>query len=196
LKFNVILFDGFVALDALGPVEIIGNIGTHYDIDFFSEHGGLISTSKGLKVETLPLSDISNAGVILVPGGMGTRREVDNAPLISALKGLAERAEYVLTVCTGAALLAKTGLLKGRRATTNKMAFDWAASQDAEVIWVRKARWVVDGKYYTSSGVTAGMDMALGFAADRHGIQVSEAISKGIEYIWNRDKDEDPFAQA
>lgn len=196
MKLNVILFDGFVTLDAMGPVEIFRTQEQHYDIGFFSEKGGLVTGSGGLKVETRPLSDIEQPGIILIPGGMGTRREVNNIAFIQSIKTLSEQAEYVLTVCTGTALLAKTGLLKGRRATTNKMAFDWVVEQDHDVLWVRKARWVVDGKYYTSSGVTAGMDMALGFMADRHGAKTAEGIAKGLEYIWNRDRENDPFTTA
>jgi transcriptional regulator GlxA family with amidase domain len=99
----------------------------------------------------------------------------------------------VLTVCTGSALLARTGLLSGRRATSNKRAFDWVVEQDRGVLWKRKARWIRDDKYYTSSGVSAGIDMTLGFVGDRHGTETAERISKGIEYLWNRDSGYDPF---
>lgn len=90
-------------------------------------------------------------------------------------------------------MLAKTGLIKGHKATTNKLAFDWVTEQDKEVQWIRKARWVNDGKYYTSSGVSAGIDMTLGFISDVNGIEVAEKIARGIEYIWNKDKENDPF---
>ncbi len=90
--------------------------------------------------------------------------------------------------------MAKTGLLRNHKATTNKMAFDWVLEQDREVQWVRKARWVYDGKYYTSSGVSAGIDIILGFVSDRMGMEWAERILKSIEHIWNRDKDHDPFS--
>lgn len=73
------------------------------------------------------------------------------------------------------------------------MAFDWVVKQDKEVHWVRKARWVNDGKYYTCSGISAGIDMAFGFIRDIMGMDVADKISKGMEYIWNNDKDNDPF---
>ncbi len=129
----------------------------------------------------------------MIPGGIGTRTEVNNQAFIQYLKGLCQNAEYVLTVCTGTALLARTGLLKGIKATTNKMAFDWVAEQDRKVQWLRKARWVNDGKFYTSSGVSAGIDMTLGFVSDRLGIETAEKIAQGIEYIWNKNKEDDPF---
>ena len=67
-------------------------------------------------------------------------------------------------------------------------------SVDMEVYWIKKARWVTDGKYYTSSGVSAGMDMALGFVADQFGLDKAKEIAQRIEYIWNSDWDNDIFA--
>ena len=113
---------------------------------------------------------------------------------IEQLRFFSEKASYVLTVCTGSALLAKTNLLNGKKATSNKRAFDWARSNGAEVNWVKKARWVQDGKFYTSSGVSAGIDMTLGFVRDMHGLENSRAIASVMEYIWNSDMDNDPFA--
>lgn len=192
-NFNVVLFNDFETLDVFGPIEVIGKLEKHYKIEYYSEKGCIVRSSQNVRVETLPISDIKEAGILLIPGGFGTRNEVNNQGLIRYLKELSMSAQFVLTVCTGSALLAKTGLLKNFKATTNKIAFDWVVEQDKEVRWIRKARWVNDGKYYTSSGVSAGIDMTLGFISDTFGIEVSEKISKGIEYIWNKDKDNDPF---
>jgi transcriptional regulator GlxA family with amidase domain len=193
MNFNVILFNNFESLDAFGPVEVIGKMNARYPIEYFSEKGGIVTSSQNIRMKTLPLSEIHDPCVILIPGGQGTRREIDNAEFIESIKVLSEKATYVLTVCTGSALLARTGLLKNLRATSNKIAFDWVAEQDHDVQWIKKARWVNDGKYYTSSGVSAGIDMTLGFIADIHGIDIAEKISWGIEYIWNRDREHDPF---
>ncbi len=193
MDFNVILFNNFETLDVFGPVEVIGKLDRLYKIEFYSEKGGLVRSSQNVRIETLPISDIHKSGVVMIPGGIGTRTEVNNQAFIQYLKGLCQNAEYVLTVCTGTALLARTGLLKGIKATTNKMAFDWVAEQDRKVQWLRKARWVNDGKFYTSSGVSAGIDMTLGFVSDRLGIETAEKIAQGIEYIWNKNKEDDPF---
>ncbi|MGO9481201.1 MAG: DJ-1/PfpI family protein [Candidatus Kryptoniota bacterium] len=192
-NFNVILFNDFETLDVFGPVEIIGVLNELCEIEFYSQNGGIVRSSHNVRVETLPLSNITGGGIILVPGGVGTRREINNQELIRSLKEISLSSQFVLTVCTGSALLAKTGLLKGFRATSNKTAFDWVVEQDSEVQWIRKARWVNDGKYYTSSGVSAGIDMVLGFIADRQGTESAERISSRIEYIWNKDKNNDPF---
>ncbi len=191
--FNVVLFNDFETLDVFGPVEVMGKLEKHYKVEFYSLNGGIVRSSQNVRVETLPIPDIEEGGILLIPGGIGTRSEVDNRDFIRTLKKLSEGAIFVLTVCTGSALLAKTGLLKNLKATTNKMAFDWVAGQDAEVQWIRKARWVSDGKYYTSSGVSAGIDMTLGFIGDTLGLEAAEKISRGIEYIWNKDSDNDPF---
>lgn len=196
MKFNVILFDGFETLDAFGPVEVIGSLAKAlegYSIAYYSEKGGVIKSAQNVRIETNPLPGIEENGVLLIPGGMGTRREVNNEDLILSLTDLCGEAQYVLTVCTGSGLLAKTGLLDGLRATSNKMAFDWAKEQGPQVQWVRRARWVHDGKYYTSSGVSAGIDMTLGFVGDIMGEPVARKIACGMEYVWNDDPENDPF---
>lgn len=132
-------------------------------------------------------------GVSLIPGGMGTRTLVNDVQFINDIKDIAENSDYVLCVCTGSALLAKTGLLDNRNATTNKMAFNWVKSNGINVKWDKNARWVVDGKYYTSAGVSAGIDMALGYVADVHGLDMAIEIANYIEYDWNRNKKDDKF---
>ncbi|MFO8109403.1 MAG: DJ-1/PfpI family protein [Thermoplasmata archaeon] len=196
-NFNVLLFEDFETLDALGPVEIIGNLSLfadeRYDVEFYSEGGEITESSQGVKVDTQPISQIKETDILLIPGGSGVRREIDNPDMISHLKELAAEAGFVLTVCTGSVLLAKTGLLKDLKATSNKMVFDWVVEQDRDVQWVPEARWVKDGKFYTSSGVTAGMDMTLAFVRDNLGIKVAEEIADYIEYVWNKDSSVDPF---
>jgi transcriptional regulator GlxA family with amidase domain len=194
MNVSVILFNRFETLDAFGPVEAIGRLRDRYEIECYSERGGIVTSEQNVKIETRPLREIRPGGIILIPGGQGTRKEVDNEDLIQAIKKIGEEAEYVLTVCTGAALLARTGLLKEKNATTNKISFDWVVEQDKETHWKKKARWVRDGKYYTSSGISAGIDMALGFITDMNGKEEAERASREMEYLWNRDRENDPFA--
>ena len=193
-QFNVVLFDGFETLDAFGPVEIIGYLQEHYALGFYARQGGITTSDQQVKVNTLPFSAMDPSGILLIPGGMAVKRLVDDAALVAELKALAEEAPLVLTVCNGSALLAKTGLLDGKKATSYKADFEWVRASRPAVDWVKKARWVKDGKFYTSSGVSAGIDMALGFVSDVHGLDAALAIAKDAEYIWNRDKDNDPFA--
>ena len=74
------------------------------------------------------------------------------------------------------------------------MAFRWVTSVSDRVLWQRSARWAADGKYYTASGVSAGIDMALGFLRDLYGSEVSETLARNTEYVWNSDSAFDPFA--
>ena len=192
--FNIILFDDFETLDAFGPAEIIGKLPKAYTLKYHSLNGGIVKSSQKASIETLSFADIDTSGILLIPGGMGTRILVNDDIFIKQLRVLSEKAPYVLTVCTGSALLAKTGLLQGKCATSNKLAFDWVCRNGNDVHWVKKARWVSDDKYYTSSGVSAGMDMTLEFISDIHGEKTADDLCKYIEYIRNKDKDNDPFA--
>ncbi|MDN3658598.1 DJ-1/PfpI family protein [Ferruginibacter paludis] len=194
MKVAVLLFDNFETLDVFGPVEIFGRLTNDYQVSFYSLSGGLVENTHGVSILTKHLAEIENGvDIFLIPGGYGTRVEVNNVSLIDKIKKIAELSKYVLTVCTGTALLAKTGLLDGKRATSNKRAFDWVTTQGLNVNWVRRARWVVDAKYYTSSGVSAGMDMTLGFLQDIHGIDFAREVAHTIEFTWQENKDEDEF---
>jgi len=192
----VLLFEEFETLDAFGPVEILGRLNELYAIHFYSLQGGLIKNKHGVAIDTHTLASISSAGIFLIPGGYGTRVEINNIQLIDLIRGIAAASEYVFTVCTGTALLAATGLLDGKSATTNKRAFGWVAGTRSGVNWIREARWVVDDKYYTSSGVSAGMDMTLGFLNDVHGNSFAKEVASQIEFSWQEDKTHDEFYKA
>lgn len=193
-QLSVLLFNDFETLDVFGPVEIFGRLREYYTVSFYSMHGGVITNQHNVSINTVPLSGIVNGtDLFLIPGGPGTRTEVDNIELIELIKSVSQLSTYVLTVCTGTAILAKTGLINGLHATSNKRALAWVMSQGPEVKWQRKARWVIDGKYYTSSGVSAGMDMSLGFLQDRHGVEFARKVANQIEYTWSEDKEVDEF---
>ena len=193
---GVVLFPGFELLDVFGPLEAYGGLPDHFQIVTVAENAGPVTSAQ----QTRAVADVSLAGcpacdLLLVPGGIGTRREVENEALLGWLRARAGAAEIVTSVCTGAALLARAGLLDGHRATTNKRAFAWVVSQGPRVEWVPVARWVDDGKFVTSSGVSAGIDMTLHVIARLLGRQVAEEAAVRMEYDWHRDADQDPFAR-
>jgi putative intracellular protease/amidase len=190
----VLLFEDFETLDVFGPVEIFGRLKDHYRVSFYSLPGGLVSNYHGVSILTEKLEDLQQADILLVPGGYGTRVEVENPVLVQMLRDISGRSQYILSVCTGSALLAKTGLLDGRKATSNKRAFDWVMTQGDNVNWIKKARWTRDEKYYTSAGVSAGMDMTLGFLQDLHGIAFARQTAVAIEYNWTENMEEDNFS--
>ena len=196
MEVAILLFTEFETLDVFGPVEIFGRLQNDYKVRFYSLKGGDVSNNHGVTIHTRKLDEI-NAGVdvFLIPGGYGTRTEVAMDPLIRLIRQISESSTYVLTVCTGTALLARTGLLDFKKATTNKRAFDWVITNGEKVHWVRRARWVVDGKFHTSSGVTAGMDMTLDFIKDMQGIDTARRVASEIEYTWTEDSTNDSFYQ-
>ncbi len=195
---GVVLFEGFELLDVFGPCEAycIGDLGGAFRIVMVAAKAGPVASAQGPRtVAEFGFEDCPRLDLILVPGGIGTRREVYRRSLVSWLRARADQAEVVSSVCTGAALLAAAGLLDGRRATTNKRSFAWAQSQGPQVNWVKQARWVEDGKFATSSGVSAGIDMALAIIARLVSAEAAEKAAISMEYEWHRDAAWDPFAK-
>jgi putative intracellular protease/amidase len=192
---GTLLFPGFELLDVFGPLEMFGALRDDFSLEMVAATAGPIASRQGPKaIADVTLSEAKPYDILLIPGGQGTRREVGNPVLIDWLHRHAEASAVVATVCTGTALLARTGLLDGRKATTNKAAFGWVTAQGPGVDWQPRARWVVDGKFYTSSGVSAGMDMALALIAASAGADTAHAVAGYAEYRWNSDPDDDPFA--
>src|SRR5262245_33059969 len=138
---GVVLFPGFELLDVFGPLEAFGNLPGAYRVVMVAEKAGPVTSAQGPRaVADHALADCPPLEVILVPGGIGTREQAENRTLLDWLARRAVDAEYVTSVCTGAALLARAGVLDGRRATTNKAFFQWVADQRPAVEWVRAAR--------------------------------------------------------
>lgn len=133
--------------------------------------------------------------VLLVPGGNGTRApEDDLEPIIRYINATYPTLQYLITVCTGATLAARAGVLDGRNATTNKRAWEWAILQGPKVNWIAHARWVVDGNIYTTSGVSAGIDGTFAFMEDIYGADVTQDVSDILEYQRWLNASYDPFA--
>lgn len=203
-RVAVALFDGFTVLDVYGPVQAFaacrvpraeGGFRRLFEIVTMAERSGAIRSGEGPSTHAdYAFADAPAFDILLVPGGFGTRDAVNNAALLAALTAASRRATITTTVCTGSALLARTGLMDGRPATSNKIAWDWVVQQGARVVWKRKARWVDDGNLVTSSGVSAGIDMALSVIARIHGRDMAVASARNMEYVWHEDAGNDPFA--
>ncbi len=192
---GALIFEGFELLDLFGPMEMFGMQSEDFELVAVAERAGPVKSGQGLSaVADLALKERSEFDILFVPGGSGTRREVANDSLLAWIARASETAELTLSVCTGSALLARAGVLDGRRATTNKAAFEWVCSQGPKVDWQRQARWVEDGKFFTSSGVSAGIDMSLGAIARLHGRERALEVAKFAEYAWQNDPGHDPFA--
>ena len=197
VRVGAVLFEGFELLDFYGPLEMFGLLESDARISVVAERKGPVRSSSGpCGFAEATLQDSGGFDVLLIPGGMGTRKEISNAKFLAELKRLAEASRIVATVCTGSFLLATTGLLDGRKATSNKRVFQLVKDHAPGVDWVPKARWVEDGRYFTSSGISAGMDMTLAIIAKLWGRERSLQIAKRAEYEWHEDSLWDPFADA
>lgn len=193
MNVTAVLYDGFETLDMFGPVEMLGASG-EFEVGFYSLAGGIVTGKHGVPVQTQALDSVDAPGVLLLPGGNVDSALEDNA-FIARLGELAAKADYVLSVCNGAFLFAKAGVLDGRPATTYKGIIDRAEEMFPQVRWHRSARWTVDGNVYASSGISAGTDMSLGFIADLFGRERAEETAAYAEYTWNSDPENDPFAR-
>lgn len=131
--------------------------------------------------------------VLIVPGGVGTRN--DMAAEIEFVKRMYPSLKAVLSVCTGATILARAGILDGRRATTNKRAWEWATGNGPKVSWIGEARWVVDGNITSSSGISAGVDATYAFVSANYGEKIAQDLADSAEYVRWTDADHDPFAK-
>ncbi|KAF9330421.1 hypothetical protein BG006_006597 [Podila minutissima] len=197
LKLGALIFDGFDLLDVMGPMRIFGEQDHKLDIEIIFVSHTLEPCTSTQQVKITPHHTLETAPKLdffFIPGGIGTRTYANNENLLQQVKARAEAATWTLTVCTGAGILAKTGLIDGYSATTNKAVFEWPVSQGPNVKWVKRARWVQDGKYVTSSGVSAGIDAALFVISELTSVEVAQNVATQIEYTWHEDADEDPFA--
>lgn len=195
-QIGIVLFNDFETLDVFGPVQMWGRLAEH-GLMFVSADGRPVRSTQGVMV--MPDKSFATApqfDVLMIPGGTGTRPLIDDLDLLDFVRRQDRGSAWTTSVCTGAAILAKAGVLDQRSATTNKLAFDWVRGLSDKVQWQRRARWVIDGKYATSSGVSAGSDMALALVEQLYDRATAEKAARVAEYQWNDDPTNDPFAVA
>lgn len=193
---GVLLFPGFENLDVFGPLQMFGMLPDHIRIAMISQAQGLVKSSHGQLVMTeYAFENTPHLDYLLIPGGIGTRTEIGNQALLDWIARCSINTDITMSVCTGAALLAKAGILDNHKATTNKLAFQWVSEQSSLVTWIKKARWVDDGRIVTSSGISAGIDMSLHVIARLFGEKIREELAKKAEYSGSTDASRDPFAQ-
>ena len=196
LTLGAVFYEGFELLDVYGPLEMFGSVGPELRIVTVAQQAGPVSSFQGPKsLAEFGFADCPPLDLVLLPGGFGTVAQLENDALLDFLRERSQDARATLSVCSGSALLAKAGLLDGLRATSNKQFFSLATAQGEKVDWVTEARWVDAGRFVTSSGVSAGMDMALAVIERLFGSERAEQIAVLTEYEWHRDPSWDPFVQ-
>lgn len=196
-KMAALVFPEFQTLDYFGPIEMLGGFRDEIEVVTVAMTPDPVPSRHGQRIVVdKVLSETSEYDLVFIPGGDSALVAAGDEDLLAWIRAASANADCVMAVCTGTVLLGMTGLLDGRRATTNKLDFTDTVHLAPHVEWVKKARWVQDGKFFTSSGVSAGMDMALAVAADLFGMERAKEMAEECEYIWNNDADRDPFAQS
>jgi putative intracellular protease/amidase len=180
MEIAILLFPRFAALDAVGPYEVLGRL-PGAKVTFVAEQAQAYRTDTGqlALLADATLEQLPNPEIVLVPGGPGQSALMADGPVHAWLRAADETSTWTTSVCTGSLILAAAGLLAGKRATSNWQALEELSALGAEVV---PERVVFDGKYATSAGVTAGIDMALTLSARVAGDRVAEAIQLGLEY--------------
>jgi transcriptional regulator GlxA family with amidase domain len=180
MQIVIALFDRFTSLDAVGPYQVFNHL-PGAKVIFASERSGLVCDESGslaLNAEA-SYADVPAPDIILIPGGPGQSAHMTQTPLTDWLLQADKTSTWTTSVCTGSLILAGAGLLKGRAATTYWLAIEQLANLGATP---RQERYVFDGKYATSAGVSAGIDMALALVAKLAGEKAAQLIQLGIEY--------------
>ncbi len=191
---GIVLFDDVEVLDFAGPFEVFSVCGRRSQLDPFdvftlSERGQTIRARNGLIVT--PLHSFASApspDIVLVPGGFGTRREMKNPVMLEYVARVAGRCEFLLSVCTGALILACAGQLDGLAATTHHLAFPELRAVAPRSDIREGARIVDNGRVILSSGVSAGIDMSLHVVSRLLGDDLARETAHYREYEgdWRR----------
>jgi putative intracellular protease/amidase len=175
-----VLFPDLTLLDLVGPLQVLKGLPPPFRTVVIGERVEPVATDSGLALAPEKrLDDVPRPWAVIVPGGPGSVAAMANESIQSYLRSAAPTAEVMGSVCTGALVLAATGLLEGRRATTH-----WAYAAELEKLGARyvRERFVEDGKFITGGGVSAGIDMAIALAARLTDRATAERIQLGIEY--------------
>jgi cyclohexyl-isocyanide hydratase len=179
MQVNIVLVPDMVQLDATGPFEVMART-PGWSIDLVAALPEPVRTERGLTiVPTRTRETALPSELLVVPGGSGIDRAMLDADWVAYTRREAERAKYVFGICTGSLLLAAAGVLKGRTAGGHWLSRALLAKFD---VIPSDERMTIDGKFYTSGGVTSGIDMALRVVADIAGEDIARKIQLQIEY--------------
>lgn len=179
MKIAFVVYDQFTLLDLAGPVEVLRGWPSA-EVHYVATSGAAVTTDSGIQMRpTTTIDQLRDPDVVLVPGTGRPDLMLADEALTSWLGNVADAAQWIASVCTGAGLLAAAGLLQGRRATTHWAYRAQLASMGAEVV---DERFVFDGRIVTAAGVSAGIDMALALTGRQLGPEAAKVIQLTIEY--------------
>ena len=187
----ILIFDEVEVLDFCGPFEVFSVAGRRggpepFNVYTVAEKAGPVLARNNLSVNPAhTLADCPRPDVLLVPGGYGTRREMHNEALTGWIRRRAAEVELLLSVCTGALLLAKAGLLEGLSATTHHGAFGLLREAAPGAAVLESERVVDNGKVILSAGISAGIDMSLYAVGRLLGEEQAGETARYMEYDWS-----------
>lgn len=194
-QVGIVIFKEIEVLDFCGPFEVLSvtrldeekrrSEPSPFNVFLVAETAETVVTTGGMKVQPgYTLASCPPLDMLIVPGGWGTRREMDNPCLIEWIVERAEQVEILASVCTGALLLGKAGLLDNRRATTHWRSLELMQQLFPQTKVERSLHFVEDGNVWSSAGISAGVDMALRLVARWHGDAVARATARHMEYPY------------
>ncbi|MBP1327441.1 transcriptional regulator GlxA family with amidase domain [Leucobacter exalbidus] len=198
-RIGLVVFDGMTLLDASGPAEVFrlsDRPGTHYEMTIVSPSGGAIRSSSGIEIASTASGQLDTVDTLIVVGGENLVEQPLSADLLATTARLAEGASRVASVCTGAFVLAELGLLNGRRATTHwRYAAELARRYplirvEPDVIHIR------DGRYLSSAGITAGIDLALAMVEDDTGAEAARTVARELVMFMQRPGGQSQYSSA
>jgi transcriptional regulator GlxA family with amidase domain len=195
---GIVIFEDVEVLDFCGPFEVFSiarfsdtdprSAKAAFDVVLVAETADPISTIGGMRtLPTTTFADCPPLDIAVIPGGWGTRRQLDNPVMLDWLRARAEEVEILASVCTGALVLGAAGLLDGRRATTHWRVLDQLRDTHAATTVIYDEHVVEDGNLFTSAGISAGLDMALRVVARCVGEPAARAAAKDMEYPYPDD---------
>lgn len=192
VSVGILIFPEVDLLDATGPAEVFGSVApatttAGFRVSLIAQTPASIRTTVG--VQLLPdrtVDDVAQLDLLVVPGGNGSRVLVDDARQLQSVRMIVQRTSQVLSVCTGARILAALGLLDGCDVTTHRTALAEIAERAPTAVVHPDHRYTDNGAVLTAGGVTAGMDLALHLVAQRYGRPAAEATAAYLEHTWQR----------
>ena len=180
MRIAIPLYEGFTALDAIGPYEVLSRL-PGAEVTFVGAQKGPVRTENGqaaLHIDA-EFEELAEPTIVCVPGGLGSRALLDDERLIGWIRHAHQHSDWTTSVCTGSLLLAAAGVLDGIQATTHWLAMDLLEKLGARPL---EQRVVERGKIVTAAGVSAGIDMALTLVARIAGEDTAKAVQLSIEY--------------
>lgn len=185
---GIFLFNEVEVLDFAGPFEVFSvtevNGEKPFTVYTVSENGEIITARNGLKVQSdYSIENLPPVDILIIPGGLGARKyEIKNEIVIKWIRQQMKEVKLMTSVCTGALLLAKAGLLEGLKATTHWASIEKFKNEFQNVEVIENVKFVDEGHIITSAGISAGINMAFHIVKNLLGVHVAEDTAKRMEY--------------